>query len=709
MNLQASSTQDLLQRLIMNKADPIHNLSYNQEISAFGTVTPNAINQITPSAPMAMLNPQLNGNIRTPQIVQPRNVVMTKYDNKRKNTTDQIALYDWRNNTSLNNEGKVPANYYQEKLTKSAKDKVRTKQMMDGYSTQYNEFSTEAITPKSVYDTTSLQKTDANYVLNYSDLSERSIGSNLFGSSFNVNSPSYNPLLPKSAMNKPTDAPSFADERITHGNSNRPYTSKGDRLLQARELATSEYIKERQQLQNEAQQALTGAVKAPRMANPNIGIGIKSQYYETENKLNNNTHKIKGNNNPIQNVHNLTHESYNNNTIETAVRYNAEHENNNDFKKEYDIKERFGPTDKSVDLNLYSGRSSDLTKRSRLNQQRNFNSFQYIDSKNQKIQSPTTKKKSEIDREYKNETFLTKLIEGFKSFFDDDSSSNRREIKEDKFNSRYYDDEQEYEYFTNTGEIDYDKYVSEYNKQQHRHNYWVVQDDTKFEFNTDDGVYKHSEIKEAVSVLQDEENINRNVVIRDVDAIKVYQRKDNIETGEVTYNVVTIPSEYLDKPLKDHIFVDNRKQVKSDDQKNRFSGDIVELSYEDHIKIGQLTEAAPDDFKYESKDPISYHQRMLLDQLEEIPTNIITNVDYVDDYLHNKFKTKNPDMYFNRDEVKEGKINRDYIENDNNKQTNYHIQFDNHVERPHNQNQKMGIKVGQQMDPRNITSRFNQD
>ena len=132
--------------------------------------------------------------------------------------------------------------------------------------------------------------------------------------------------------------------------------------------------------------------------------------------------------------------------------------------------------------------------------------------------------------------------------------------------------------------------------------------------------------------MQDEENINRNVVIRDVDAIKVYQRKDNIETGEVTYNVVTIPSEYLDKPLKDHIFVDNRKQVKSDDQKNRFSGDIVELSYEDHIKIGRLTEEAPDDFKYESKDPISYHQRMLLDQIEEMPTNIITNVDYVDDY-----------------------------------------------------------------------------
>ena len=100
---------------------------------------------------------------------------------------------------------------------------------------------------------------------------------------------------------------------------------------------------------------------------------------------------------------------------------------------------------------------------------------------------------------------------------------------------------------------------------------------------------------------------------------------------------------------------------------------------------------------------------MLLDQIEEIPTNIITNVDYVDDYLHNKFKTRNPDMYFNRDEVKEGKINRDYIENDNNKQINYHIQFDNHVERPYNRNQKMGIKVGQQIDPRNITSRFNQD
>ena len=78
------------------------------------------------------------------------------------------------------------------RLTKSAKDKVRTKQMMDGYSTQYgyDEFNKDAITPKTVYNTESLQKKDVNYVLNYSDLAERTISNNLFGNSFNVNPPS---------------------------------------------------------------------------------------------------------------------------------------------------------------------------------------------------------------------------------------------------------------------------------------------------------------------------------------------------------------------------------------------------------------------------------------------------------------------------------------------------------------------------------------
>lgn len=719
MNLQSSSTNDLIQRLVMNKADPIHNLSYNQEISAFGTVTPNVNNQITPNAPMTMLNPQLGGDIRTPQLVQPRNVVMTKYNNKRKDTNDQIALFDWRNNTSLNNAGKVPANYYQEKLTKTAKDKVRTKQMMDNYSTQfansYNEFSTDAVDRKPVYNTTSLQKQDVGYVLNYSDLSERTINNGLFGSSVAVNVPSYNPMLPKSESNRPIDEPSFADERITHGTGDRPYTTKGDRLMQARELATSEYIRERQQLQNEAQQALTGAVRAPRMANPNIGMGIKTQYYDTEDaNLNSNTHKIKSKDTPVQNIHNMTDKKYNEGMIDTTIRYNGDMKtaDRNTFKNETNIRERFGPTTREVDLNLYSGRSSDLTRRNRLNQQNHNQEFDYIERPKQNKQTPTTRKRGKTDKEYKNESFLSKLIEGFKSFFDDSdkTTSNRKDIYEDRYNARYYDSSKEYEYFNNSQPLNNHEQITElFSKDQHRHDYWVIKDDSKFEFDTDDGVYKHASIREPISVLQDEINVTRNVVVRDVDSIKVYQRKENKETGEITYNIVTLPERYLDNDLKQHVFVDNRKQVKSDDQKNRFAGDIVELNYEEHIKIGKLTEQAPDDFKYESDSPISYHQRVLLDQLEEVPTNIITNVDNIDDYLHNKFKTENPNMYLNRDEVKEKRSRRDYIDDTNNKQINYHIQFDNSSQRPKSDKQRMGIKTGEHFDPRNITKRFNQE
>lgn len=705
---------DLLQKLIMNKSDPMHNFNVSQEISAFGTVTPNINYQTVPNSPMAMINPQLNGDIRTPQIIQPRNVVMTKYDNKRKNTNDQIALFDWRNNTSLNNATKVPANYYQEKLTKTAKEKVRTKQMMDGYSTQYSydEFNKDAITPKTVYNTESLQKKDVNYVLNYSDLQERNLSDNLFDSSFNVNSPSFNPMLPRSNLNKPVDDPSFADDRITHGNSDRPYTTKGDRLLQARELATSEYMKERRQLQDEAEQALKGTPKAPRMVNPNLGMGIKSQFYDLEDtNFENNSHKIKTNDNPIQNIHNITNNKYTNNTIQNSVKYKENSIDN--YNNDLNIKERFGATDKSINLNLYSGRSSDLTKRNRLKQANNIQDFEYIDMNHKnKTLDPTMKKRYEIDKEYKNESFFTKLIEGFKSFFYDDDSNkttiNRKELFEDKYNSRYYDSNKEYEYFVNLNDIDVDKYISEYTKEQNRHNYWVVNKDIKYEFDTNDGVYKHTDIKEPISILKDEEDITRTVVVRDVDSIKVYQRKDDLETGETKYKIITLPEEYLDDKLREQISINNRSEV-HDNNTKRFDVEVIDLDYEDHIKIGLLTEEAPDDFKLESDVPLSYHQRILLDQLEQMPTDIITNVNNIDDYLYNKFEPKTSDDYFKRDNINETFNGRDYIEDDNNKQNNYHIQFDNNVLRPSNQDHKMGIKTGKKMDPRDITRRFNQE
>lgn len=701
-----------MKKLVMNKSDPMHNFNVSREISAFGTVTPNVQYQVVPNSPMAMINPQLNGDIRTPQIIQPRNVVMTKYDNKRKNTNDQIALFDWRNNTSLNNATKVPANYYQEKLTKTAKDKVRTKQMMDGYSTQYgyDEFNKEAITPKTVYNTETLQKKDVNYVLNYSDLAERSLSNSLFSNSFNVNPPSYNPMLPKSNLNKPMDEPSFADDRITHGNSDRPYTTKGDRLLQARELATSEYIKERRQLQDEAEQALKGTPKAPRLANPNIGMGIKSQFYDLKDtNFENNSHKIKTNDNPIQNIHNLTSKHYTDNTIQNTIKYKEKSVDN--YNNDLNIKERFGPTDRSIDLNLYSGRSSDLTKRNKLQQNNELQVFEYMEQSKNKSLNPTSKKRTEIDREYKNESFLTKLIEGFKSFFYDDDSikttTNRKDLFEDKYNARYYNSNKEYEYFVNLNNMDVDKYISEYTKEQNRHIYWVVNKDIKYEFDTNDGVYKHTDIKKPISVLKDDENITRTVVIRDVDSIKVYQRKDDLETGETKYKIITLPEEYLDDKLREQISINNRKEIK-DNKSKRFNTEIVELDYEDHIKIGLLTEEAPDDFKLESREPLSYHQRVLLNQLEETPDDIITNVNNIDDYLNVKFKNKTYADYLNRTDVKEKLNSRDYIENDDNKQNNYHIQFDNNVSRPSNQDKKMGIKMGQKMDPRDITRKFNQ-
>ena len=163
----------------------------------------------------------------------------------------------------------------------------------------------------------------------------------------------------------------------------------------------------------------------------------------------------------------------------------------------------------------------------------------------------------------------------------------------------------------------------------------------------------------------------------------------------------------MDDKLREQISINNRREV-NDNNTKRFDVEVIDLDYEDHIKIGLLTEEAPDDFKLESDVPLSYHQRILLDQLEQMPTDIITNVNNIDDYLYNKFEPKTSDDYFKRDNINETFNGRDYIEDDNNKQNNYHIQFDNNVFRPSNQDHKMGIKMGKKMDPRDITRRFNQ-
>ena len=673
-----------LDKLIKAKTNPITNMTMDASVNAIGSVIPNANYQITPNSPMAMLNPQINGPMNLPKIVNSKYNYPTKYNNKRRNTTDQIALYDWRNNTSLNNSTKVPANYYQEQLTKRAKDKVITKQMASGYSTQYagsfNEFSKEAFDKLNNYNQkfniSDLQMKDGNFILNYSN---------------GVEVPSYNPLLPKSKQNQPINDPSYPDERMTHYIGERPYTTKGDRQLQAREMATSERMKERRQLQTEAEQALWGTPKAPRQSNPNIGMGIKSQYYDDDDimkydKYENKNEKIKG----IKDVNSNYYQTNIENTVKPHQKTN-EDEIRESYKEMYEHQ---------PNLNLYAGRSSDLTKqRSKLQQQQEIDYNAYLEeTRNNTFKNNYRNENFDIDKEYEDRGFFKSIYEGFLSLF---GISPNKETHKHRFRDEdSYDDDIKYD--KNIYEKHYDE-ISEYTKKQNRHKYWVVKDDTKFEFDEDMKQLKNI-IKEPVSMLTDGEKIYRTMVQRAVDSIKIHQREENLETGEVKYNFMNIPLDLInDENLKQSINLDNRHKSESEFD-DRYK-DILKLTYEDHLKMNYLIDEGPDDWKIESHKPLTYYQRSLTDDYTQ--NHIISNIGFIDEYLNSNF-TKNSDInkYFEKLKIDNRINNKETFEGD----FKYNLSDKSRFDYSSNANggYKMGIKNDLRLDPKSITKRFNE-
>lgn len=687
---------NLIQDLILSKSNPLHNLTMNETINAFGTVSGGAYNQITPNSPMSMINPQLSGPMNLPSVVPKRNTVMTKYDNKRRDTIDQIALFDWRNNTSLNNATKVPANYYQEKLTEKAKDKVRTKQMMSGYSTQYadsyDEFSKELVEKKEGYNMSEISKKDGGYILDYSEANS-------------VVTPSYNPLLPKSSSNRPINDPSYPDERMTHNFSDRPYTTKGDRQLQARELATSQMMKERRQLQAEAEQAMYGTIKAPRQNNPNIGMGIKTQYYSdvnTDNSIR------KENDINIEDIRDVISTKYNEGVIETTIKPKLEIEDDEGIREHY--RENW---QSKRDLDLYSGRSSDLTKqRSKLQQQQQIDYENLIDENRNRIFKDNYRDNiygNIYENDYndhnsgKREGFISSLWNEVKNIF---GFSNNRENVKDNFKRKYKDEEFIEEILANPG-IEYDSDIIEYNKEQNRHKYWVVKDRSKFEF--EDDIKNITElIKEPISLLTDGDKIYRTMVVREVDSIKIHQREEDLESGEVKYNLINIPLDCIqNEKLMKSLSLENRHKVENG-LNDRYE-DVLDLDYENHILMADIMEEAPDDWKIESKIPISYHHRITLSDEDEIKSNVITNIANVDDYVRDNLK-KNNDLseYFYKEKTISGKeiINwRDGFEKHKHDLTN---QLDFEYRHEAGSEMKQGIKKGIKEDPRNITKRFNE-
>ena len=259
----SSMTENLVEKLLINRHNP-NTLQVQQESAqVIGDNKVSTLNQAVQGGSNVM-NLQVNGNIRTKEPVPKRNRVLTKYENKRRSTENQEALYNIRQA----DDRFIYGNYLDQQLTDKAKQKVFNKpsinfreQLKDVQT--FDGFKSDSL--KSVYgmNTYDLDFKDANEsgVLRFN---QDNIGA--LGISNNQN---YNPLLLTSPENKYDQryGPSIPDERLTFYTGERSFISKGERQLQAREMAISEYAKERRDLQQIANDA---ANKTPH--NPRAGV-----------------------------------------------------------------------------------------------------------------------------------------------------------------------------------------------------------------------------------------------------------------------------------------------------------------------------------------------------------------------------------------------------------------------------------------------------
>ena len=287
----SSNAENWLDIMRASRQDPIHNYTYNTSIKGVGDVkTPLPYQAV--QGGFNIMNPAVQ-TVRQIPLVSDKHRVPVKTENKRKDRQATEALFDIRNNTSLNNATRVPPNYYLNKLNESARGKVRMSNTAEAMRVQYSsdpENFTQYLTGDSRVDTYistpqySMESFNVGSkddgILRFADLSYPGSSTNFgTGARSRVETPSYNPFLPQSSQNKShylPGTPSYPDERLTRYSGERKYMTKGDRILMAADLAQSDLAKERRQLQAQAQDSLNKAGHAPRMYGADLSKGINT-------------------------------------------------------------------------------------------------------------------------------------------------------------------------------------------------------------------------------------------------------------------------------------------------------------------------------------------------------------------------------------------------------------------------------------------------
>ena len=273
--LPSTRTENLINMMRASRTDPIRDTKAIQVAGDVKTYVPNQ----AVSGGVAMINPAIR-EVRQIPFISDRRRTPVKTENKIKDRDPNIALWDTRNGTSLNNATRLPANYYTDKLKEHAQTKVRMTNTAEAMRVQYDGDREDYITGNTRIDThitpskCSLEGFDVGSkddgTLRYADLCTQSSGV------------SFNPYLSIAScqglagQHGDPSKVSYPDERMSRYSGERKYMTKGDRIMMAADLARSDRLKERRQLQAQAHDSLTGAAHAPRMLGADLSKGINT-------------------------------------------------------------------------------------------------------------------------------------------------------------------------------------------------------------------------------------------------------------------------------------------------------------------------------------------------------------------------------------------------------------------------------------------------
>lgn len=599
-----TETKNVQQRLLETRNNPLQNYVLNQYVQMSGQINRPVSNQAIDGG-MSYLNPKIQGEIRYQPVVsgKPTNRVLTKYENNRRSSDRREALYDVRNNQSLYGATKIPDNKYLKRLQDQAKQKVVQKNGVN-YQFQHASDKPQTFSQYSMIETYASPEftlnglDNENGTLNFLSLKEPE-----------VDEISYNPMLASSKGNNSrfNIKPGNPDERMTRYSGERPYVTSGDRKIQAREFATSERVKELSALQKQANNAMKGINRTARQIGHAFGQGIRVNYHDVDLDTDN---KLKQNNENLDRVDMSSGEEFRIKKTEHFLPRQT------DIKRQQHIQQDVGNyyepefkkdmnaiTEKDIVRKIHGDNDDIKLFRGYVDE-----SFKAYDEKlnNYHSKNYNKERKEELEQFDKPPESLS-IFEKFISLF----KKNNPIIGEGR-NGDIEKYESDFKHQARLEDRD-DADIDTYKRVIRDRLFHVIEKDVQEDYE-DEANKKTEVLTKPISVLRLEGNeIVRSIATRTKDGVKLLRIREDQTNGEKFYEIIDIPQAVFDEVI--------RKKIGTD---IRCDKDVLELNYDDHVKINNLAETAPDDFKTISHKPLHFYQR---EELEE-PKEFITNINF---------------------------------------------------------------------------------